>query len=270
MGCQGKPTRTVTRTKTISKSTNNPVNIASYQVPQLYAEELTSALNRLMAAKPIKEYLSKGEENVEKVVHVVKETGRAKLVPGGRILVKAPNSFHEGIDQFIKQFLKNAPPFPQSFRTKVWVVASIKNNKIAFKGLWPPELQSFKNKLQKEKNTRCSVILDQVEFTTMSSRRFNIGGGFLKLSGSQALINDDIIMNLNLRMRANSIKTRVKLKKDEMFSLGSSNINRGGIAKYVHSKCLETSKDVKEKEKKEKRNNYQNINLLYLITSTIE
>ena len=102
--------------RTESEEGQGGLVLKSYEVPERSAKEINETINELLGwryGNPRKEY---------------PPTGKANLTPDGQLMVNAPESFHDGMKDFLAR-LQNAPIEPSpTAEVQYWIVAGRKAN----------------------------------------------------------------------------------------------------------------------------------------------
>ena len=78
--------------------------LKSYIVPERLVMEIYHALSNLLAYR-------------------VPRIGQVSITPDGQLLIIAPKSFHDGVEDFIEQLEKNNPAPPPTVEVNYWIVA---------------------------------------------------------------------------------------------------------------------------------------------------
>lgn len=99
--------------------------LKSYKVPERLAEQISKTVNDLLSRNAYK------TENAQPPI------GKAQIAPDGELLVAAPESFHDGLKDFIEQIKDTSLESSPSAEVNYWIIAGKKADK-------PATLEEFK------------------------------------------------------------------------------------------------------------------------------
>lgn len=103
------------------------LQLRSYTVPPQYASEVSSIINSLLSRQP----------NTPQI-------GKARIGPGGVIVVAAPFSVQSGIERMIADIVKAKPEPPPIVSLTYWIVVGNPGKQTS----WPPQLNEIEPALK--------------------------------------------------------------------------------------------------------------------------
>lgn len=201
---------------------NEPLILRSYAVPEGMAKEVSETINELLGWN---ERRGRSDVNLPPI-------GKARVSPDGQLLVAAPESFHNGVYNFIEHLQKVNPEPSPSAEVNYWIVAGRKANKPAilddFKTI-KPALETIQNS---QGNMEFKLIdhsalasSGQGTETRLESTLFFIRQTLSAYSDGSLEIYSSIAYNLllpNGDHRNYSIDTRIETKSGELVVLGQA------------------------------------------------
>jgi len=204
----------------------NRPNGDSVNVPQDKPSQ--EAEQRVLKSYKVPERLSK--EIIDVIRGIISPgLGRVTVAPDGQLLVVATESFHEGVEDFIDQLIKNNPEPSPSVEVNYWIVAG-REAKI------PAKLDGFnriKPALETIQNNQGNMefkLLDHLVLTSSNQvRPAQIGGAVVKISQMLSAYSDgslslqpsiDLIGTAQGDIR--SIQTNIETRSGELVVLGQS------------------------------------------------
>lgn len=202
-----------TNPKNESTNESEALVLKSYEVPERLAKEVSETINDLLSRK------------ARKLDNDQPPIGKARIAPDGQLLVAAPESFQNGVKDFIIRFKNANPEQSPSAEVNYWIVAGKKSNK-------PAKLEEFrliKPALETIQNTQGNMefkLLDHVVATSSSQNtESSISGAFIAIDQTVSAFSDDsLIIKLNIGMRKvainSAIATDLETKNGELVVLG--------------------------------------------------
>ena len=228
-----------------SESAENSLPVLkSYRVPERLAKEVHETLNTLL--------FNSGAQ-----------IGSAKLSSDGQLLVVAPTSFHEGVEDFIEQLIKTNPEPSPSVEVNYWIVAGRRAR-------MPAKLDEFNRikpaleTIQSNQGNMEFKLLDQVVATSSSQNEAHFEGAVVAITQTVSAFSDGslaIALNMTLlgttRGDINSIATDIETKSGEMVLLGQSS------QEFLQRPIFEPRKEG------EKRH-FEKVNVYYIISADVK
>jgi hypothetical protein len=175
--------------------------IKTYQVPPERAEEIRRTLAALFAS-------DRGD-------------GNSQIFAGGTLVVKASETYHQGIAQLIDRVLKEKAP-SRSVRFDYWMVRAEPAAASKSTGLDP--LQTVLDTISKSQGPRIFSLLEHLSFNTLNGRGVTIKGAISEISAKPLLRLQDMDVELKLRSKASlgEIESTVNMKSGEFVVLGQT------------------------------------------------
>lgn len=178
------------------------MTIKSYEVPEDRAEEIRSSLNRLFAND--------------------RSDGRAEVVGGGSLVIKASDRYQHGISKLIEKLAK-VKANPRAVNFEYWMVRA----EIGSSGVRSPSLDSLKSTLDAITETqgpRQFKILEHLTFGTLNGRDVKIKGALTEVK-AKPLFNAgavDVELKVNTIASLGEIETTLNVKSGEYVVLGQT------------------------------------------------
>lgn len=212
-GCNGQ--------KAESAQGQNTIVLKSYKVPEGLARDIYDDINGLL-------YSGAPSEPA---------IGRARIAPDGQLLVAAPESFHDGMKDFIEEINKNNPGPTPTAEVDYWIVAGRKSKTPAKLD----EFQAIKAALETIQNTQGSMefkLLDHLAATSSGQGKdTRLSGAYIEITQSVSAYSDGslvihprIIWNPRSSMETTGgrIDTQISTKSGELVVLGQLSQEFGG------------------------------------------
>jgi hypothetical protein len=217
--------------------------LKSYKVPERLASEVEQILHSLLFYSEPK-------------------IGNARLTPDGQLLVLAPKSFHNGVEDFIEQIKKNNPAPSPSVEVNYWIVAGREAKT-------PAKLDEFnriKPALETIQNNQGDMefkLLDHVVLTSSNQGTpTHVEGAIVRINQMFSAYSDgslSIQPSIELMRTARgdilSIKTDIETKSGELVVLGQSSQD------FFGRPIFEQQKDEKDVER---------VNVYYIISADVK
>jgi len=180
--------------------------LRSYTIAPELGPELTTILN---------EILDRGEG--------VPPAGRVELGPSGRLLVAAPESVHEGIEEIIAEIDETPPEPAPSISITYWIVTG----KPAEETSWSPRIDTmgsvFEGIASADGPTEFA-LLERVDLHSRSGERASTGTRHFWVEQRATSRAGGVLADLDLKGKrgAASVRTRVDLEPGTTLVLGQS------------------------------------------------
>lgn len=219
--------------------------LKSYRVPERLASEVEQILHSLLFYSEPK-------------------IGNARLTPDGQLLILAPESFHDGVEDFIEQIKKNNPAPSPSVEVNYWIVAGREAKT-------PAKLDEFnriKPALETIQNNQGSMefkLLDHVVLTSsnqggpthVEGAVVRINQMFSAYSDGSLAIQPSIDLIGTARGDILSIKTDIETKSGELVVLGQSS------QVFLNRPIFKPSKEGE-------KTHFEKLNVYYIISADVK
>jgi hypothetical protein len=229
----------------LAQEAEQPV-LKSYNVPERLANEIQGTLWHLL--------------NFNKP-----GIGSARLTPDGQLLIIAPKSFHDGVEDFIAQLEKNNPAPSPSVEVNYWIVAGRKTKtqaKLDEFNRIKPALET----IQISQGNMEFKLLDHVVLTSsnqgtttqLDGAVVGINQKFSAYSDGSLVINPNIYLKMNAEgTRESGIRTNIETKSGELVVLGQSSQEFVNIPVFEPKKEGETP-------------HVEKVNVYYIISADVK
>ena len=217
--------------------------LQSYKVPERLANEIQGTLDGLLRF------------NGPRI-------GAARLTPDGQLLILAPKSFHDGVEDFIEKLKKSTPAPSPSVEVNYWIVAGRKAKT-------PSKLEEFnriKPALEIIQNNQGNMefkLLDHVAATSSPQDRPTVlKGALVQITYWVSTSNDGLLVispNIDLKgttegIIESSIRTNIETRGGELVVLGQSS------QEFINRPIFE------QKKEGEKRH-VETVNVYYILSA---
>ncbi len=237
-----------------NRSNNDSVNVAQ--------DETTQETNqRVLKSYKVPPGFS-GQLGV--IQEILGSHGRARVTPDGQILVAAPQSFHDGIEDFIEQLGTNIPVHSPPIEVNYWIVAGRKAKT-------PAKLDEFNRiipaleTIQNNQGNMEFKLLDHVVLTSSShGRPTKVGGAVVNISqmlsayGPGSISIWPTIDLLTAQGNLTAIQTNIETRNGELVVLGQS------------SQVLVGDRPIFEPEKEDTKKYFERVNVYYIISADMK
>ncbi len=165
--------------------------------------------------------------------------GRVNLSPTGQILVIAPPSIQEGVEQILKDVASRKPAATPSIRFEAWLVTASPGAAGDSPDL--KEVEPALRALEQSKGAARFELLEKLSTQAQSGQNSSVRGERASLSVTGSLRRDGkdqpvvaalLMLNANTSHgeAAPSIKAQTELRPGELLVLGQSGLSEGAVA----------------------------------------
>lgn len=227
----------------LAQEAEQPI-LKTYKVPERLAIEIQGTLEGLLLSS-------------------TPRIGSARLTPDGQLLILAPKSFHDGVEDFLEQLEKNNPAPSPSVELNYWIVAGREAKS-------PAELDEFNRikpaleTIQKNQGSMEFKLLDHVVATSSSQGKAHFEGAVVAITQTVSSFRDGslaiaLIIDLlgTARGNINSIATDIETKSGELVVLGQS--SQG----FLNRPIFEPSKEGE-------KTHFETVNVYYIISADVK
>jgi hypothetical protein len=218
----------------------DPLVLKSYVVQQGYGDELHSIIQNIMN-------LAGGEERL----------GGVQLAPNGELLVAAPASFHEGLEEFLAKIKQEAPKAPSSVRVQYWIVIGRKSVKPESKDI-PDHLLPVVEEIAKSQGPQEFMLLEHLSHTSLNNKRTHVDGAFVNIHSEATIYEGRVLLSLKIGISGSEFDTTLQVPQGKTLVLGQS-------SHFVHNPLLTAvilGKDSREVKLEDKS---RMVNMYYII-----
>ena len=221
--------------------------LRSYEIPEEYGEEAMRLIRDVM------------------VLSDQQKLGTAKLAPNGKLLVAAPERFHEGIKELIGNLQKSKPEPPPTVKIQYWIFLGLEADE-------PGSVEKFGgvagalDTINESQGPHKFALLERLSTTSLSDRPLRIGGTFVSIGNTATVYDERVMMELSVtfNVMGNRFETNVQVPLGKTLVLGEST--------YKISRTWSTLVDALEGEKEFQEQLEKNFNIFsvyYLIKADI-
>lgn len=192
-----------------------PPLLRAYEVTPELAPELTTILNELL-------WRSEG----------IPPAGRVRLSPSGQLLVAAPESVHDGIEEIIAK-METAPQDPAPMiAITYWIVAGHPTGETT----WSPRLREVEQALETVTSAEGSMtfdLIEKVELHSLSGESGSTESRLYRIDQKATARGDRVFSNLQIKgkYQGGNITSRVNLRPDQFLVLGQSALSESPFDK---------------------------------------
>jgi len=201
-------------------SSGPPLELRSYTVPAEYASEVNSVINSLLP------------------------NTRAKIGPGGVLLVAAPASVQKGVQEMLDDLAKNRPGPPPVVSLTYWAVVG----RPAKEPSWPSSLNEIAPALKAVSASETALsfsLLQRLTLPSLSGERATLSGGRLTIKQVATARQDGVLAQIDLNLvsvsagrSSSSLTTKVQIGLDKLLVLGQAGLlgegeSQGGVEASV-------------------------------------
>jgi len=179
------------------------ITMRVYKVPKDYADNARWAISVLLKRDDKKDF------------------GRAEIAGNGELLVSAPESFQQGVQDFVDSLAK-APPLPltkRSYKLHCWLVlgrpVASESNAAKFGDLMPALTE-----INKAQGPYQFLMAEQLEGNGLLKEELKIKGSLVTLTIKPWLNGNDLESQLNVDVNGNDIRAKVMIPPGNLLVLG--------------------------------------------------
>jgi len=199
---------------------NNPSNkqggdsealeLRSYAVPQEYASEVSSIVNRLLDPSP-------GPSSEVALI------GRARIGPGNMLLVTAPASIHSGIEKMLEDLKKSDFEPPKMVTLTYWLVVGRKANA-------PGRLDNLNeispalSAIEDSEGSMDFSLKEKLKLQSLSGEGAVLSGQTVSIAQNLTVQGSRILGNLNIQYERARFETTIQTGPGKLLVLGQRGI----------------------------------------------
>lgn len=185
------------------------VELKTYDVPEEYKDDLRSMLRSALES----------EGNT---------VGRVSSGPGGTLLVVAPPRIQAGVREILSKGFE-APPVAAPVKLNYWLVvgravapSSGKPPVSIVGGRSIPVLEPVLHEITRAQGPAEFAVLEQFQLTSVSQARAQTGGRFARVHQLATRTAEQIVADVQITLKDNSIQSQVMLEKGTFVVLGQA------------------------------------------------